>query len=88
MLAPLADLMRAPRLIATRSRSERALDPGAIAAIGASLGWSESVAADVPGACRLALEAAAPRGLVLLTGSLFAIGEAMEVFGGAPGEML
>jgi len=25
---------------------------------------------------------------VLLTGSLFAVGEAMEVFGGAPGEWL
>jgi len=27
-------------------------------------------------------------GKVLLTGSLFAVGEAMEAFGGAPGEQL
>ena len=28
------------------------------------------------------------RGRVLLTGSLFAVGEAMEALGGAPGEQL
>jgi dihydrofolate synthase/folylpolyglutamate synthase len=88
MLAPLADLMITPRLIATRTHSERALEPQAIAAMAAAIGWSASVASDVPGACRTALAAAAPDGLVLLTGSLFAIGEAMTAFGGAPGEQL
>jgi hypothetical protein len=37
---------------------------------------------------REALAHAGGAGLVLLCGSLFAVGEAMEVFGGAPGEWL
>ncbi len=88
MLAPLAPLMREPRLIATRTRSERALDPHAIATVAKSMGWEVSVAADVGTACHTALEVSAPGGRVLLTGSLFAVGEAMTVFGGAPGEVL
>lgn len=88
MLEPLRQLMPEPRLIATRTRSERALDPHSIASAAAATGWSASMAADVPSACRAALAGAAPDGLVLLTGSLFAVGEAMTAFGGAPGEVL
>ncbi|HTM57089.1 MAG TPA: hypothetical protein VL123_01600, partial [Candidatus Udaeobacter sp.] len=40
----------------------------------------------VPDACRAALDRAGRDGLALLTGSLFAVGEAMEALGGAPGE--
>jgi len=39
----------------------------------------------VAAACRAAL---ARPGRVLLTGSLFAVGEAMVAFGGAPGEWM
>jgi folylpolyglutamate synthase/dihydropteroate synthase len=45
------------------------------------------VAPDVATALHAALAATA-EGTVLLTGSLFAVGEAMAAFGGAPGEML
>lgn len=88
MLEPLRGLMPEPRLIATRTGSERALDPHEIASAAAATGWSASVAVDVATACRGALTTTAPDGLVLLTGSLFAVGEAMTAFGGAPGEML
>jgi folylpolyglutamate synthase/dihydropteroate synthase len=50
-------------------------------------GFETGSAPDVPAAVRAAL-ARAGRGRVLLTGSLFAVGEAMEAFGGAPGEWL
>ena len=75
------------RLIATRSRSERALEPEVLARQAAAAGFEAEVLPDVVVAVRRALDVAYP-GPVLLTGSLFAIGEAMEVFGGAPGEML
>ena len=87
MLEALRPVMAAPRLIATRSRSERARPPAEIAAAAGALGWETEIADDVASACARALERAgeAP---VLLTGSLFAVGEAMEAFGGAPGEWL
>jgi hypothetical protein len=43
--------------------------------------------ADVPAAVTTALSVAGGSP-ALLTGSLFAVGEAMEAFGGAPGEVL
>jgi len=74
-------------IVATRSRSERAMEPAAIAAHARASGFEAREASDVPTAVReaLELETEAP---VLLTGSLFAVGEAMEAFGGAPGEWL
>ena len=51
-------------------------------------GWPAEMAPDVATACRRALENASSERPILLTGSLFAVGEAMEVFGGAPGEQL
>jgi nucleotide-binding universal stress UspA family protein len=60
--------------------------PGAIAGIARGLGWEAAIAPDVP-APATARAPGAGEG-ALLTGSLFAVGEAMESFGGAPGEML
>ena len=74
-------------IVACRSRSERAMEPATIAERARGLGFQAVEASDVAGAIRRALDLAgdAP---VLLTGSLFAVGEAMEVYGGAPGEQL
>ena len=74
------------RMIATRTRNPRALDPGALTAAARAAGIEAEEASNVPDACRAALAVSAPAGEVLLTGSLFAVGEAMEAFGGAPGE--
>ena len=75
------------RLVATRSRSERALEPATLAGLAAEAGFTADALPDVPIAVRHALNEAG-EGIVLLTGSLFAVGEAMEAFGGAPGEIL
>jgi dihydrofolate synthase/folylpolyglutamate synthase len=75
------------QVIATRSRSERAADPAELAAEAARQGVPVETAPDVESAIRTAL-AASESSPVLLTGSLFAVGEAMEIFGGAPGEWL
>ena len=85
ILGALAPLSGA-RIVATKSRSERALDPVALAARARAAGFAVEVLPDVATAVRHAL--ALGGGKVLLTGSLFAVGEAMELFGGAPGEML
>ena len=75
------------RLIATRSRSERAVEPATLARLAGEAGFPAESLPDVPTAVRQGLKLAG-EGIVLLTGSLFAVGEAMEAFGGAPGEML
>lgn len=74
----------APRaaLVLTRTRNDRALPTATLAA---HAGPRAETADDVPGAIRRAL-ARAGDGRVLLTGSLFAVGEAMSAWGGAPGE--
>ncbi len=87
-LAALAPALPVPRVIATRSRSERARDPAELAAIARAAGFEAETAPDVASACRRALERATAAAPALLTGSLFAVGEAMEAFGGAPGEWL
>jgi dihydrofolate synthase/folylpolyglutamate synthase len=73
-------------LIVTRSRSERARSPAELAEMAEARGICVQAAPDVLTAVRHALHST--EGPVLLTGSLFAIGEVMEVFGGEPGEML
>jgi dihydrofolate synthase/folylpolyglutamate synthase len=88
MLEPLAELSQRGRLIVTRSRNARSMDPERLAAIAASAGWSAESAPNVPAACTRALPGASRERPVLLTGSLFAVGEAMELLGGAPGEWL
>jgi dihydrofolate synthase / folylpolyglutamate synthase len=86
MLRALREGFPNARLIATRSRSERALPPDVLARHAAEVGFEVEALPDVGVALRAAL--ARSSGLVLLAGSLFAVGEAMEIFGGAPGEML
>jgi dihydrofolate synthase/folylpolyglutamate synthase len=88
MLAELKSSFPSTRLIATRTRSERALDPARLAEVALAAGLRSTTAPDVPTACRMALADTPAHLPVLLTGSLFAVGEAMEAFGGAPGEML
>jgi len=83
MLDALAPIVPARRLIATRSRSERARPPEEIVRVAEAAGWQAESAAEVARALHAALARGGP---VLLTGSLFAVGEAMEAFGGAPGE--
>jgi dihydrofolate synthase/folylpolyglutamate synthase len=88
MLEALAPLVSNATVFATRTRNERAMEPERIVAAAQERGMAARVEAAVVPACRAALEATAPSGKVLLTGSLFAVGEAMEAFGGAPGERL
>jgi dihydrofolate synthase/folylpolyglutamate synthase len=88
ILAPLATLAPGAHLVAARSRSERAQEPGRIAERARHHRFEAHLAHEVAPACRQALALAGPGGWVLLTGSLFAVGEAMEHFGGAPGEQL
>jgi len=90
VLAPLARLAPHASLVATRSRSERALEPERIAEVARRAGFDARVAPDVRAACEAAWgldPAPSASEPALLTGSLFAVGEAMEAFGGAPGEM-
>jgi folylpolyglutamate synthase/dihydropteroate synthase len=74
-------------VFATRTANARALDPAELAAAAARHGFATRIAANVAEGCgaALAMPGEAP---VLVTGSLFAVGEAMAVFGGAPGERL
>ena len=74
-------------IFAARSRSERATAPATIVERARSAGFEARSAGEVAAAVREAL-AFAGDAPILLTGSLFAVGEAMEAFGGAPGEML
>jgi dihydrofolate synthase/folylpolyglutamate synthase len=87
ILAALREGFPDARLIATRSRSERARAPAELARLATEAGFAAEALPDVPTAVRRGLEVAGA-GIVLLTGSLFAVGEAMEAWGGAPGEML
>jgi dihydrofolate synthase/folylpolyglutamate synthase len=86
LLAALAEIVPSRRLFATHSRNERALPPETIESQALSSGWSVAVVPEVPQACDTAL-ASTPEGVVLLAGSLFAVGEAMQSFGGAPEEL-
>jgi len=71
-------------LIATRTRSERALEPAELAGLAGAAGLAAETAPSVSVALKRAL--AGSGGRVLISGSLFAVGEAMEALGGAPGE--
>jgi dihydrofolate synthase/folylpolyglutamate synthase len=88
MLRPLRAIAPGATLVAAQSRNPRALPAAEVAAQAAAAGWAARVVPAVPAACAAALETAGPGGIALLTGSLFAVGEAMERFGGAPGELL
>jgi dihydrofolate synthase/folylpolyglutamate synthase len=87
ILDAIAERIPAARVVATRTRNARALDPRALDEAARAAGRPVEVADTVPGAIDRALEIAGME-RVLLTGSLFAVGEAMEVRGGAPGPRL
>ncbi len=74
-------------MFATRTRNPRAMPVDALAAAFRAAGFETAGQPDVPAAVRAALGHRGRR-RVLLTGSLFAVGEAMAAFGGAPGEWL
>lgn len=86
MLARLHAFAPAARTWVSRTRSERAADPTVLAELARGLHMAVETADDVPSAARAAL-ASRKDGRVLLCGSLFAVGEAMAAFGGAPGEV-
>jgi dihydrofolate synthase/folylpolyglutamate synthase len=76
-------------VIATAPRSPRALAPEALAErVDATLGGSVVAVDGVAGALARALELAGPRGHVLVAGSLFTVGEAMQAVGDPPPEAL
>jgi dihydrofolate synthase/folylpolyglutamate synthase len=86
---PMLEVLRvwAPRATVhvTRTRNERAMPPDALLADATAAGVEATAHDSVAAACEAAL--ASTDGRVLLAGSLFAVGEAMERFGGAPGEI-
>jgi folylpolyglutamate synthase/dihydropteroate synthase len=71
--------------VATRTANVRALDPEEIRRAAVAQGLAADAVGELPSAVDRALFLADAKP-VLLTGSLFAVGEAMEAFGGAPGE--
>lgn len=72
----------ADRLILTRSRQEKAVDPGELALRLPGCGGETAAQTDaVAEALALALEAAGPEDLLVVTGSLFVVGEAMAALG-------
>jgi dihydrofolate synthase/folylpolyglutamate synthase len=85
MLARLRALAPAAELVVTRSANARSLAPGELLALAVPAGIEATAEDSVERAVRAAL-ARHPGGRVLLCGSLFAVGEAMAAFGGAPGE--
>jgi dihydrofolate synthase/folylpolyglutamate synthase len=86
ILAALHSFAPEALLVVTRSRNPRAVPADELGTRARDVGWEAVESApDVPAAARHAL-AASGAGRVLLLGSLFAVGEAMEALGGAPGE--
>ncbi len=80
------------RLLLTRTQNERSLSAEALAAHAAALGAHAEVHPTVALALGAVLDHGEDgrgnrAGRVLLAGSLFAIGEAMQAVGGAPGEL-
>jgi dihydrofolate synthase/folylpolyglutamate synthase len=87
MLTRLRMLAPAARVFVTRTANERALSAEELLSMAYSAGISAVAAPSVREAVDSAFEAV-PTGRVLLCGSLFAVGEAMQAFGGAPGEQV
>ncbi len=85
MLRSLRGLAPRARLFLTKTRSERAASLESLARAASEAGWASEDSEDVANAVGRALEVVG-EGRVLLCGSLFAVGEAMEWMGGAPGE--
>lgn len=70
---------RASLVIATQARTPRAVDAGLIAAAARDLGVAAEVVPAVPDALARALELAGEDDLVLVTGTLYVVGEARSV---------
>jgi len=87
MLARLRALAPEAELYATGMTGARSFAPEELVALAGEAGIAASPEASVERAVRRSLERPA-RGRVLLCGSLFAVGEAMAAFGGAPGEVV
>jgi dihydrofolate synthase/folylpolyglutamate synthase len=77
---------RAEAIVATTSRHERALEPGALAAAARSAARAVHEAPDLAAALALARRLAAPDGAVLVAGSLFLVGEARALLLGEPAD--
>jgi dihydrofolate synthase/folylpolyglutamate synthase len=93
MLQRLGAFAPAARLVLTAARHERAMGVAELAAIAGALGLAHETAPSVSAALTPWLDHGADGrgkgpGRVLVCGSLFAVGEAMAAFGGAPGERL
>jgi dihydrofolate synthase/folylpolyglutamate synthase len=84
MLTRLRSLAPEAALLVTRTANERALAPEELLALARDAGWRAEAAPGVAEAVGIALSRVGG-GRVLLCGSLFAVGEAMRVWGGAPG---
>jgi dihydrofolate synthase / folylpolyglutamate synthase len=86
ILDALAERFPDAAIVVTRTTNARAGDPSSLGEAARTAGREAAIVQDVPRAIDHAL--ATTQGRVLLTGSLFAVGEAMEARGGAPGERL
>jgi len=82
VVGPLAAI--ADEVIATASSSPRAADPEDVALAARAAGGDPIVAPDVAGALSRALERATERDCVLVTGSIYVVGEARERFADLP----
>ncbi len=71
----------AKQVIVTRAHTPRAASPSEIAAVAARTGAAMIEEPEVPDALRRAFENAPPDGLVVVTGSIFVVGEAMQALG-------
>ncbi len=92
MLRRLQSFAPSARFILTRTRNERALPVDVLQEHAKSIGLIAETAPSVEAALRPLLDhgddgRGKAAGRVLLAGSLFAVGEAMEAFGGAPGDV-
>lgn len=76
ILFPLAE-----RVIATRADNPRSATPEEIAEAAARTGAALEFAPDVPSAIRLACSAARNDAVVVITGSIYVVGEAMQALG-------
>jgi folylpolyglutamate synthase/dihydropteroate synthase len=85
MLVRLRSLAPAAALFVTRTANERARAAEELQTLAQDAGWRAEPSPSVAEAIEAALGRAAG-GRVLLCGSLFAVGEAMQAKGGAPGE--
>jgi dihydrofolate synthase/folylpolyglutamate synthase len=73
-------------VVATRYGQPRALEPSALAAVVAARGVAVEAAADVPAALARARDRAGAGGVVVVAGSLFAVGEARVHLLGVPAD--